>query len=481
MSEHNKPWIVKHIVWILMVLFFVTTSIHSTSSLDNDRIQRLDNYIDATLSSLNIPAASIAISKGEQMIYHRNFGEDVTITTRFYIGSITKTFTGLAIAQLLDTGDIDINQSVSTYIPEFRVSDDITVKHLLHHMSGMQESEYNSFGALNPTASFMDLVHDMNDMQLTYTPGTTFAYFNAGYSLLGLIIENVSGLSYVDYMKNHVFNPLGLNNVSLIGDVDVQGHLSWFGFPLRRAEPFVTYDLPGGFMSSSSQDLLTFLDAIRLRDPRLGLSPQGFETFLQVNEVNGFYSMGLMHYPLANRPAIHHGGSLPGFLANGIILPEEDISIAIVLNKNHVLLATVFQPDLSEGIIRILNHQESPTRFQLFWLFRALLLVVLLVIGLNVRKFIQMLKRPQQLSVKQRMRSIIVNGVIVLGLVLSMPWIGSVLFPQRGFDMRLAFMLMPDLISFLFIGLSMHVIEIGIHVWILSTQHQISYKNKLID
>lgn len=476
MKRSRSPWMMMSIIFLFVLTLLVPNSAHAVSIVEHPKTQVLDEYIDRTLRSLNIPAASIMISQGRNLIYHRSFGENITMNARFYIGSVTKTFTGLAIAQLVDAGRIDLNHSVSTYIPEFELSEHIKVKHLLHHMSGMSESEYNSFGALDPSATFLDMVHDMNGMRLSYTPGTTFAYFNAGYSLLGLIIENVTGYSYVEYMQQHVLNPLGLNNISLTGDVEVNGHLSFFGFSVQRPERFVNYDLPGGFMSSSAKNLIAFFDAIRLRDPRLGLNEQGFETFLQVNAVNEFYSMGLMHYPLGGRPAIHHGGSLPGFVTNAIILPEEDMSIVILLNKNHLLLATTFQPDLSEGIIRILSNQEPPTRFELFWLFRALLLVVVLVIGLNVRKFIQMLKYPQQLSINQRVRSIIVNGVIVFGLALSMPWIGSVLFPQRGFDLRLAFLLMPDLISFLFIGLSMHIIEIVVHSWILSTQHRINYK-----
>ncbi len=447
----------------------IINPIYAELSNENYLETRIDDYISTSIKNLNIPAATVAISKGDSIIYHSSFGEDIKDNSRFFIGSISKTFTGLAIAQLVEDDLIDLDKPVSYYIEEFSVSDEIKVKHLLHHVSGMVETEYNSFGALDPNATFLDLIHDMSGMSLSYPPGETFAYFNPNYSLLGLVIERVTGLSYEEYMQNHIFDQLGLNNSSLEDDIEIEGHLSFFGFPVRRAETFNRYDLPGGFISASSYDLLLFLDAIRKRDPSTGLSEQGFDRFLSVYPEEGFYSMGLMHYPLGNTTAIHHGGSLPGFLANAIILPEEDISIAILLNKNHLLFATLFQPSFSEGIINILTNSPPPTLFKFYWLYRALFILMIIVIILNLKNFLQMICSDRFISKNQRFKSIVVNLFIILVIITLVPLIGSNVFPQRGFDLNLVFLLMPDFTVFLFVGLLSHVIKVLTHVYFIAS------------
>jgi CubicO group peptidase (beta-lactamase class C family) len=364
----------------------------------------------------------------------------------------------------VEQGKIDLDKSVSTYIKAFTVSDNITVRHLLHHVSGMTEGAYNSWEALPPDAEFSDLVRDMNNMSLTNTPGEQFAYFNPNYSLLGYIIEIVSGQSYVEYMEENIVKPLGLKNTSLTGEVDTLGHLSFFGFSTKHNEKYVKYDLPGGFMTSTAEDLILFLDAIRMKDPIIGLSPEGFQKLILTYPSDNFYSMGWMNYRLADRPAIHHGGSLPGFSANAIMLPEDEYSIAILLNKNHLTNAYMFYPDLTNGIIGILNGQEPPTRFNYFWIYRLLIILFTLTIIANIRKFIKLIMKPDEKTIKWRIRSVIINLAIPLGLLLLLPLGGRFMFAQRGMKLSLVYLLMPDFITWLFVGISVHLIVAGIHL-----------------
>jgi len=438
--------------------------------------EELDEYIQSTLSRLDIPGASVAISHKGDLIYSQTFGKSIEEHTRFYIGSITKSFTALAIAQLVEQGKIDLAKSVSTYIKEFTVSDDITVRHLVHHVSGMTEDGYNSWGALPPNAEFLDLVRDMNKMSLTYTPGEQFAYFNPNYSLLGYIIEIVSGQSYVEYMEENIVKPLGLKNTSFTGEVDTSGHVSFFGFSMKRNEQYIKYDLPGGFMTSTAEDLILFLDAIRMNDPIVGLSPESFEKLVLSYPSDNFYSMGWMNYNLADREAIHHGGSLPGFSANAIMLPEDDYSIAILLNKNHLLNAYMYYPDLANGIIHILMGQDAPTRFRFFWIYRLLIVLFAFTIIANVKKFIKMIMKSDDKTKRRRLKSVIINLAIALGLFLLLPLGGRLMFAQRGVKWDLVFLLMPDLVTWLLVGISVHLIEAGIHLVFIKKDYYIRKK-----
>lgn len=426
--------------------------------------EELDKYIQSTVSRLGIPGASVAISYKGDLIYSQTFGKSIEKDTRFYIGSITKSFTALAIAQLVEQGKIDLDKSVSTYINEFTVSDNITVRHLVHHVSGMTEDVYNSWGALPPDAEFSDLVRDMNNMSLTFTPGEQFAYFGPNYSLLGYIIEIVSGQSYVDYMKENIIKPLGLKNTSMTGEVDTSGHLSFFGFSKKRNEQYVKYDLPGGYMTSTAEDLILFLDAIRMKNPVTGLSPEGFDKLVLTYPPDNFYSMGWWNNKLAERSAIHHGGSLPGFSANAIMLTEDEYSIAILLNKNHLLYASMFYPDLTNGIIGILTGQETSIRFNYFWIYRLLIVPFTLTIITDVRKLIKLIMMPNEKSLKWGIRSVIINLAIALGLFFLLPLVGRFIFAQKGMNWAFIFLLIPDFMIWTMVGVSVHLIKAGIHL-----------------
>lgn len=457
---------------LLIVFILLLSSVVFASPVPMETTEeKLDRYFQSTIAGFSIPGASVAIAHKGERIYSRAFGESIEKDTRFFIGSVSKPFTALAVAQLADQGKVDLDESVSTYVREFAVSDHITVRHLLHHVSGMTEEGYRSWGALPVDASFSDLVEDMNTMPLTTNPGTQFSYFNPNYSLLGRIIEVVSGKSYVEYMEEHVVKPLGLTHTSLTGEVDTPGHLSFFGFSMKREEAYVTYDLPAGYITSTAEDLLGFLEAIRRHDPAAGLSLDAFEQLVRPYPRDNFYSMGWMNYELAERPAIHHGGSLPGFYTNAVMLPEDEISIAILANKNHLLHASWFYRDWTDGIIRILTEQEPPSRLWLQWMYRGLGILFVLTLLANGRKLVGMLRRPQGETRKSRIGAVILNLAIALGLFLTVPMGGRLVFAQGGMQWSMVYLLLPDMITWLTVGIAVHVMTAGIHLFHLLKSH----------
>lgn len=456
---HLLKWV--SLLMILTTYFTFVT--HAEPLISLSKQKSLDEYIQSNLDKLSVPHASVAISHKGELVYSQVFGQSISKDSSFYIGSISKSLTALAIAQLEYQGKISLDQRVSTYIDEFSISDEITVRHLVHHVSGMTEKEYSSWGALPADADFSRLVQDMNTMTLTHTPGEQFAYFNPNYSLLGYIIENVTGLSYVDYIDEYIIKPLKLKNTSAIKEVDVQGNLSFFGFSFKRDEQPFSYDLPAGYITSTAEDLLLFMDAIRYDPQSVGLSDDGFRTLTQTYPTDNFYSMGWMNYDLADRPAIHHGGSLPGYSSNAIMLVEDDYNIALLLNKNHLLTSSILYPDLSEGIIRILHDEIAPASSSYFWIYRMLLILFAFTILSNGKKIITMIKNNEIKTRKSRIKSIFINLAIPISIVMLLPMLAGLIFAQRGMSWTLVYLLMPDLIIWLIVGLSIHLIEVAIH------------------
>ncbi len=418
--------------------------------------ETLDNLLSDTASRLSIPALSVAVARDNETVYHRTIGENLTTESRFQIGSVSKSFTALAVMQLAEAGRINLDAPVSTYITEFEVSDRITVRHLLNQVSGMTEFDYMS--SLPPDASFEDLVQDMNGITPSHPPGEHFAYFNQNYSLLGLVVERTSGIPYAQYLEKQIFRPLGLAHTCALGDADLSGHLSVFGFSVARPEPVIRYDIPAGYLTSTAQDMVWYLEAIRTAHPDTGVSPEGIAQMMDADP----YGMGWMAGTISGRPAVHHGGSLPGFSTNAVMLTEDGTSIAILMNKQHMFNALVFYPDLTEAVVSVLTGQNPQDRLHLFWLVRLVLLFFLLNVLANLRAIGKLLFRPDRHTTLQRSIAVGRRLLLALALILLIP-MGARILLGRGVTWHLAFLLMPDMILWLAIGISFSLIEAAIH------------------
>ena len=424
-----------------------------------DRPGQLDRYLDRYQRTMVIPQMAVAVMREGELVYSRSWGEGVDGRTRFYIGSISKSVTGLAVMQLVEQGLIDLDQPVSAYIPEFTVSDEITVRHLLHHVSGMTEFDFAP--NLPPGASRAELVQSLNGMTPTYAPGEVFSYFNPNYSLLGYLVERISGQSYPDYLEENIFAPLGLNRFNARGRVDVIGHQSFFGFSREREEPFLVYDLPSGYIAASAEDLARYLEAVRTRDPALGVSEEGIQQMESSSQV-GSYGMGWFTGSYAERPSVHHGGSLPGYVSDGVMLTEDGYSIAFLANKNHMIHAVFLYPDLVEGIAAILTDQVATDRLTLHWVYRLFGVFFVLSVLSNLWKSLKGLFFPKPMTRTWRILGMVVNLTIPVVVFFLVPYVSKAVL-QRGFDWTIAFLLVPDFLLWLAIGMGFHVIDALVH------------------
>jgi CubicO group peptidase (beta-lactamase class C family) len=147
-------------------------------------------------------------------IAERRFGTPVTLETRFNIGSITKLFTKIAIARLMSEGKIAPGDKLSKHLPDYpkAVADRVTIGQLLEHRSGLGDifgPEYDAIEKSN-LRDLADFVPLFKDKPLRFEPGTDQYYSNAGYTVLGLVIERLSGMPYHDYIHRVVYEPAGM-------------------------------------------------------------------------------------------------------------------------------------------------------------------------------------------------------------------------------------------------------------------------------
>ena len=217
-------------------------------------------------------------------------GQAIDEHTKFRIGSVTKTFTALAILLLADEGKIDIHSPAERYLPELAQirkapgSPDFTVHHLLTHTAGLREAYQSEMFIDELPGPSLDVLK--NDT-LLHEPGFIQAYSNFGYHLLGAIIERVSGKSYGEFLQIVIFDPLGMKDTGLYAELSADKALApgTDGVDSLIVEPFITYQAAGDIVSTAV-DMQRFLNAFLQPDTSSVVSWRIVKK-MQQNQVNG--------------------------------------------------------------------------------------------------------------------------------------------------------------------------------------------------
>ncbi len=187
------------------------------------------------MDAQRIPGLALGIVEGDEIVHLRGFGESdssgqaVSPETPFIIGSVAKSVTALAVMQLVEAGKVDLDAPVQDYLPWFRVADEkasaeITVRHLLNHTSGISTKTGRSYQGNGDTSdeALEKAVRKLSTAELTEPVGETFQYSTINYSVLGLIVQTVSGQSYESYIQDNVFDPLEMDG-SFTSEADATG------------------------------------------------------------------------------------------------------------------------------------------------------------------------------------------------------------------------------------------------------------------
>ena len=243
---------------VLVACGIVSAVLGSTVAAADDGpdLAAIDRYVRSEMDAQRIPGLALGIVHGDRIVHVQGFGEadksgrQVTPETPFLIGSVTKSFTALAIMQLSEAGRVQLDAPVQRYLPWWRVADpdastQITVRHLLYQVSGLSKATGNAYATSGDThdSALEDRVRALRDAELTEPVGTTWQYSNANYWTLGMIVQAVSGQSYETYVQQHIFDPLQMGNSYTSRTEAVQhglptGHRYWYGFPVASELPF---------------------------------------------------------------------------------------------------------------------------------------------------------------------------------------------------------------------------------------------------
>ena len=372
------------IVLVAACLVAPTSSLPASASPDPD-LASIDAYIEQEMRDVHIPGLALGIVHNDEVVHLRGFGEAdpagraVTSQTPFILASASKSFTALAIMQLVESGKVDLDAPVRRYLPDFRVADEvasaqITVRHLLHHTSGLPENS-----AFEPMLSndirdeaLNNRVRALQDVQLSHGVGAVFEYTDANYDVLGLVVQTVSGQSYESYIAEHVFAPLGMRH-SYTNQSDARrnglatGHRSWFGYPRPFEAPYSRAAMPSSYLISSAEDITHFL-SMQLNSGRYEgrslLSPEGIAAMhapaIRQGTRDIFYGMGWESRSVSGVPVVRHDGTTANFYADMALNLEDRWGVVILTNFDSLNLNGGRLQGLSSGVISLLRGEAPP-------------------------------------------------------------------------------------------------------------------------
>lgn len=315
-------------------------------------IQAFESFVQEQMTFDRIPGLSVGFIK-DDFSWARGFGYadlenrvPATAESSYRLASLTKTVTALAILQLVEAGKIDPDAEIQTYVPYFpKKRWPVTIRQLLGHLGGISHyRNYAQEGHIKEPKDTRQALAIFQDFDLVAEPGTRYHYSSYGYNLLGAAIEGASGMSYGNFLREHIFEPLGMTSTRLDNPLDliphrVRGYQVVKG-ELKNSEYVdISSRFAAGGLRSSVVDLLKYARAII--DNQLLKESTWQKVFSSMALRNGsftWYGMGWGVQPWNGHFAVSHGGSQPETRTHLHIFPVDRFAIAMAANLERVNL-----------------------------------------------------------------------------------------------------------------------------------------------
>jgi len=306
---------------------------------------QVDKIVSDTLAATGTPSASVAIVRGGRIAFAKAYGkQSETIRTPvddapYQIASISKQFAAAAILLLQDEGKLSLDDPIGKYVPGITDGDKITIRQILSHTSGLQDywpQDY-SFAAMAHPVTPQQILDRWAKKPLDFAPGAQWQYSNTGYVVAGMIVEKVSGMPLLDFLKARIFKPLGITAYDqdlAVGPTFPQGYGRHALGPVRVEPPAGKgWLFAAGELSMSARDLAKW-DVARI--DRTILTPQDWatqETSIKLNDgKDSQYGLGVFSVTEDGRHIVEHSGEAVGFISENIIYPDDKAAFVVLTN-----------------------------------------------------------------------------------------------------------------------------------------------------
>ena len=331
---------------LLLCLIAILSMGKSTivTAQQDDIQKKVDEYIDAHMQMKQF-SGSILIAKNDQIIINKGYGYASygfeiknSPETKFRIASLTKGFTAVAILQLAEKGLLSVNDKLQKYIADYSRGDEITIKHLLTNTSGIpNHTEFPDFDKERRVYAYSlpETIETFKNKALKFNPGEKFNYSNSNYILLGFVIEQVSKVSYAEYIKQNIFEPLKMNNSGFENpERIIKNFAQGYCFKNNEIEKAKYRNMSNahasGALYSTAEDLYLWDRALYSEELISNKSKKEMFTEFKAN-----YGFGWGIVNVFNHKMIAHSGEIDGFTSNISRFINDDISIIILSNFEH--------------------------------------------------------------------------------------------------------------------------------------------------
>lgn len=350
-------------------LIFTTNSCRKKKGFDPESVEEFESFCEKQMEKQHIPGMSVLIFRGEEELYIRHFGESdlensipLDDSTVFLMASVSKTITAVALLQLYEKGLFNLDDPINDYlsfavkVPEQTQA--ITFRHLLTHTSGISDGDaldgqyyYGQDSPillkdfmedyLVPGGAFYDEFDNFND----FAPGSDHQYSNVGNALIGVLVEEISGVDFNTYCKNNIFLPLGMSNTHWRLDEVSSTIAIPYEYSRREYLPNEHYtftDYPNGGLRSNAHDMFQFLSILSVGGTKDGFSLLKSNTInealsLQVEDLDK--TMGLSFFLMSEEHDLWgHDGGETGVSTTMAFNKQDQIGAIILTNMSDVVL-----------------------------------------------------------------------------------------------------------------------------------------------
>lgn len=337
-------------LFTITLMTLLTLFVSAQNANENQLSELLDAHTPEALKENHVPGLALAIIEDGEVIFKKGYGfadvtkkEEVNAKTGFNIGSISKMFTAWGIMKLAEEGKLDLEEPASNYISSWKLplsefdESKVTIRNLLQHTAGLSVHGYNGYEkkeALTSTKeSLLGSTREEEQVQLTMQPETKWQYSGGGYTLLQLIIEELTGKSFAVYMDEAVFKPLKMKHTSFDIDKSIVKKSAKAYDEQGKEIPLRLFNAQAAAgLHTTLDDLIIFAMASFTDNPVL--SKKSIDELIRPTDLSrGNYGMGYMVMNrFGNFTLSGHGGSNEGW-QSGFMLDFYSRSGIIVLTN----------------------------------------------------------------------------------------------------------------------------------------------------
>lgn len=353
----------KHIAWTAL-LGILVCSLAAIAASDPDEqqslkpklIKELEQVIRYEMADKQLPGFAIVLVDKQKVVWRQTFQLDdngsLTITSNFRVASLSKLFTDVAIMQLVEHGQLDLDTPIFDYLPDFHPTSPfdkpITIRQLMSHRSGLvrEPPVGNYFDASEPDLA--TTVHSLNDTRIVYEPESRSKYSNAALAVMGYLLQQQSNERYEDYMQRHVLEPLGMTHSSFRLTPAIKANMApalrWSYDGQEFEAPVFQFGMsPAINLNTTLSDLAQFLkmtcsngvaDGRRILESKT-LQQMMTPQFVEANTNSGF-GLGFYVGELDGQRSLSHSGVVYGFATEIKALPDAGLGAVAIATRDAV-------------------------------------------------------------------------------------------------------------------------------------------------